>query len=429
MSYQTKYSDLQSKVLEHFKEKNYSLISPLINEIKSCTNIKYKCICGNEKNKTFRDIIRRGCRDCNNLKLKEVPTDFSVIPQEFKDEKWVPITGGFISDKGKCINSHGKLLTADEKGRYYTNGKLQYASILMANAFNLENSDKLNGNKSNYIVRSLTNEIIPSIDNIKIGTRQEVGSENGKKARQSDEFKESNNISIYDKMKKYDSKKIIELPNHIIFSDGSIWNENRGPGGMRFLTFSISKKDNLSNSYYNVLIYNKNYKIHRLVCMTFHPIDGKIKYEDYKDFQVNHKDGNTLNNNSDNLEWVTRSQNINHAYSTGLNNKVRNVIQYENVEGKEGTILGEYISVAEASRKTGIAEHEIRNSCKHKGKYIYFKFLWKYKNEKETNHYVNKFSSKIKYNNDQKELIDDKFNLLSSNEDEIIIEDSDDEKY
>jgi hypothetical protein len=429
MSSQTKYSDLQSKVLEYFQEKNYSLISPPINQIKSTTIIKYICICKNEKNKTFRDLVRRGCRDCNNLKLKEVPTDFSVIPKEFKDEKWVPITGGFISDKGKCINSHGKLLTADEKGRYFTNGKLQYASILMANAFNIENVDKLNGNKSNHIVRSVTNEIIPSLENIRIGTREEIGREHGKKSRQSDNFKESNNTSLFDKTKKYDYKKIKDLPHHIIFSDGSIWNENRGQGGMRFLTFSLTKKEKLSNTYYSIYINNITYKIHRLVCIAFHPIDGKENYEDYKDLQVNHKDGNTLNNNADNLEWVTRSENINHAYSIGLNNKVRNVIQYENVEGKEGTILGEYISVAEASRQTGISEHEIRNSCKNKGKYIYFKFLWKYKNEKETDKYTNKFSSKIKYTHDQKELIDDKFNLLSTNEDEIIIEDSDDEKY
>lgn len=50
----------------------------------------------------------------------------------------------------------------------------------------------------------------------------------------------------------------------------------------------------------------KNVRVHRLVAEAFlEPIDGKT--------EVNHKDGNKLNNSVENLEYVTRSENMKHA--------------------------------------------------------------------------------------------------------------------
>lgn len=57
----------------------------------------------------------------------------------------------------------------------------------------------------------------------------------------------------------------------------------------------------------------KNVSVHRLVAKAFLPI-----VEKFKD-QVNHKDGNKLNNTVDNLEWCTISENNVHARITGLN--------------------------------------------------------------------------------------------------------------
>lgn len=62
----------------------------------------------------------------------------------------------------------------------------------------------------------------------------------------------------------------------------------------------------------------KRYLVHRLILSTFEPIENE------KNFDVNHKDGNKLNNNISNLEWCTRSENIKHSYRNGLQKNVSN---------------------------------------------------------------------------------------------------------
>jgi hypothetical protein len=55
----------------------------------------------------------------------------------------------------------------------------------------------------------------------------------------------------------------------------------------------------------------KDWLVARLVALTFlgTPPDK---------FTVNHKDGNRMNNNLDNLEWVSLADNIRHGFETGL---------------------------------------------------------------------------------------------------------------
>ena len=57
----------------------------------------------------------------------------------------------------------------------------------------------------------------------------------------------------------------------------------------------------------------KHYYIHRLVAEAFIPNPNNYP-------MVNHIDGNSLNNNVDNLEWCTAQQNTIHAYKLGLIN-------------------------------------------------------------------------------------------------------------
>lgn len=102
---------------------------------------------------------------------------------------------------------------------------------------------------------------------------------------------------------------------------------NNGKGGSYIKKGRICKPSNSSirkyktNIYLMVVIQKKdgrmmtNY-IHRLVAMAY--VDNP-----YNKPHVNHKDGNTLNNVPENLEWVTNRENIQHAHDNGLINTPR----------------------------------------------------------------------------------------------------------
>ena len=71
-----------------------------------------------------------------------------------------------------------------------------------------------------------------------------------------------------------------------------------------------------TNGYNHVTLVSdvgrNNYSIHRLIMIAFEP------RSDYKEMEVNHKNGIKTDNRLENLEWVTRVENSRHAIETGL---------------------------------------------------------------------------------------------------------------
>lgn len=87
-------------------------------------------------------------------------------------------------------------------------------------------------------------------------------------------------------------------------------------GNIRSLSSNKILKTGISKKGYKIVSLWRDGKgttkyVHRLVAETFLPMkkDKKI---------INHKDGNKLNNNINNLEWVTYSENNKHAYDNKL---------------------------------------------------------------------------------------------------------------
>jgi folate-dependent phosphoribosylglycinamide formyltransferase PurN len=97
------------------------------------------------------------------------------------------------------------------------------------------------------------------------------------------------------------------------------------PSGILFSLPNIKELSRIDSQPYKILKQNKgqhymqatignpqiNITIHRLVAEAYIP-NLECKPE------INHKDGNMLNNYFDNLEWVTEKENSHHALKTGL---------------------------------------------------------------------------------------------------------------
>ncbi len=118
-------------------------------------------------------------------------------------------------------------------------------------------------------------------------------------------------MTIYIENKLYKMVKIKDFEDYFITEDGDVISFKKyGNKSWRKLKPRIQKNG------YVFVILSKNGKhfkkiIHRLVSLAFLPNPENKP-------QVNHIDGNKLNNHYTNLEWITASENILHAWNNGL---------------------------------------------------------------------------------------------------------------
>ncbi len=143
-------------------------------------------------------------------------------------------------------------------------------------------------------------------------------------------------------------KEIPGFPGYRLASDGRVYSDK----------IKDIRKPNTSGNYHMIQLCHKS----KTKSITLHRLVAKLYGEpliDAKKTQANHKDGNKDNNHIDNIDWLTPSENTQHAMDTGLNKCKKAIIQYD-LKGNE---IDKYCSAAKASRKLGIKRSNITEVC------------------------------------------------------------------
>lgn len=148
----------------------------------------------------------------------------------------------------------------------------------------------------------------------------------------------------------------------------------------------ILKPVTRQHGYLGVMLYGKGghktrgfktFSVHRLVAEAFIPNPNGLP-------EVNHIDEDKTNNRVGNLQWVSHIDNTN--YGTAIKRRTEkaiNGIQSRSIEQytKDGTLVAEYPSIAEAERQTGYAKANICRCAQGSPKYSHaYGYVWRYVN-------------------------------------------------
>ena len=197
-------------------------------------------------------------------------------------------------------------------------------------------------------------------------------------------------------------KTFIENKKYLVSEKGEVYSTqllgNQSQARLRKLRPSKHKSGYL----YVTLSDNEGNKrkifVHRIVALTY------IDNPQNKEF-VNHIDGDKMNNNVDNLEWVTRRENMIHARDVlgcNFNKNIKPIYQYD----LNGNFIKRYESLKEVSERFKRDMSDIRRVCNgDRGRLYAYNYIWSYEDKKYTDEELKKIHKSLKNNNNRKATI------------------------
>lgn len=162
--------------------------------------------------------------------------------------------------------------------------------------------------------------------------------------------------------------------------DGLIYSWGNGDSFTSDKKLKVIKQSLKKNGYCQVKLFKngvrKYFIVHRLVAKTF------VSNPDNKP-EVNHIDGNKLNNHANNLEWVTSRENQLHAFKLGLQKAPRgkdsNCSIAINQYTKDGIFVKRWDSINTLKREMNFNSMGIIGCCKKKKRYqTAYGYKWEY---------------------------------------------------
>ena len=173
---------------------------------------------------------------------------------------------------------------------------------------------------------------------------------------------------------------------YMVSSEGRVKSLARETNNQYSMQDRILKCKKEKNGYLRVCLHKdkgekQDYSVHRLVAFAFPEICG----EWFKGADCNHKNEDKSDNRAENLEWVSRIDNIN--YGTGIKRRAENrrngigskvVLQFS----LEGIFIREWASTKEVERSLGYNSSYIGRCCRNLIINTAYGYIWRYK-EKE----------------------------------------------
>lgn len=326
-------------------------------------------------------------------------------------ERWLSVTiSGYdtyqVSSMCRVRNSKGKVMSPTQQGHVHlsNNGKTlkMYVSILGCLAFhgsrpskdhtvdhidrnwqnnNVENlrwasksEQAQNSDKSRAVgtrmIHRISAAVAPTIFNSIAEAAKHFGLKkttlHGRFSRHS-EIRIGGGVLTYAPVKPVDPLTVKTIPDWMCPEANSV---RLSRCGLVYTSkqWRVGSLQGRPHKYYSVNIGGTLYLVHRLIAAAY-----LGKPDDPRKIYVNHKDGNGFNNAVENLEWVTPSENNQHAVDTGLT-KTTAVVQYS----LDGVRLQEFASVQRAADAVSGVFQNITHACTNKRPSAYG-FMWSYK--------------------------------------------------